>query len=487
MSTPTPITVTGAELRVLTMRTRLPFRYGITVMTAVPHLFVQLSVCAGGVAATGLAADGLPPKWFTKDPSTSFADDLQDMFAVIRAAVAGALDIREAQSPFQFWLALQRRQAAWARERSYPPLLWGFGVSLVERALLDGFCRARGTTIAAAIREDQLGMRLAAIHPELAGTSPAALLPQRRAARLAIRHTIGLADPLTDADVDAADRVDDGLPQTLEESIRRYGLTHFKIKVSGDRGADLTRLGAIQTVLGDTCAAGFALTLDANEQFTSVTAFQQFWHEIAASPALAPLRRGLLFVEQPFERSVALEPAVTDALHAWRNRPPLIIDESDAELSSVRTALAGGYAGTSFKSCKGVFKGIANACLLAWWRQAQPQRNLIMSAEDLATVGPVALLQDLAVVAALGIDHVERNGHHYFRGLAMLPQPLQNAMLDGHPDLYTRHGLGFPVLAIRGGGIAAGSLARAPFGYGPALDLRSIPPLDGWSAGEFPQ
>ena len=36
--------------------------------------------------------------------------------------------------------------------------------------------------------------------------------------------------------------MDDGLPQSLEASIRAYGLTHFKIKLAGDVRKDLDRL-----------------------------------------------------------------------------------------------------------------------------------------------------------------------------------------------------------------------------------------------------
>lgn len=46
-----------------------------------------------------------------------------------------------------------------------------------------------------------------------------------------------------------------------------------------------------------------------------------------------------------------------------------------------------------------------------------PERQYVLSAEDLRTVGLIELLQDLAVTATLGAEHVERNGHHNFRGL----------------------------------------------------------------------
>ena len=54
-----------------------------------------------------------------------------------------------------------------------------------------------------------------------------------------------------------------------------------------------------------------------------------------------------------------------------------------------------------------------------------------MSGEDLVNIGPVALLQDLAVSATLGVTSIERNGHHYFAGLSAFPSSVGRQMLDG--------------------------------------------------------
>jgi len=96
------------------------------------------------------------------------------------------------------------------------------------------------------------------------------------------------------------------------------------------------------------------------------------------------------------------------ALRAWPDRPRLIIDESDGALGDLPRALALGYAGTSHKNCKGIVKGIANACLLE--KRRRSGERVVLTGEDLCNLGPVALLQDLAMTALLGIEHVERNG-----------------------------------------------------------------------------
>ncbi len=475
------IAVRNTGLHVLNMQTRMPFRYGIASLVAVPHLFVRVEADINGSREVGLAADGLPPKWFTKYPDTSFSDDLDEMLAVIRQACTQAEAAPPADSVFAFWLWLHDQQMAWAAETSYPPLLWGFGVSLVERALIDAFCRTTGTPFARALRDNTLGIRLGAIHRELAGFSPAELLPAEPQRSVSVRHTVGLSDPLTDAEIPAEERADDGLPQSLVASIRCYGLTHFKILISGDATADLRRLRQVANVLEAHVGGDYAFTLDGSEQYTEVEAFRQAWDVILVDPSLHEFLGHLLFVEQPLRRDVALNPQAKAKLLAWSDRPPLIIDESDGALSSVVEALDCGYVGASFKNCKGVFGGIANACLLALRRRRDPGGYYVQSSEDLASIGPVSMLQDLAALASLGIAHSQRNGHHYFAGLSMFPADVQADVLAKHATLYRRHERGYPVLDVREGRLDAGSVVAAPFGYGIELDTRRFTPLEQWT------
>src|SRR5262249_61925087 len=89
------------------------------------------------------------------------------------------------------------------------------------------------------------------------------------------RHTVGLADPLTVADVTPGERLDDGLPQSLQACVREYGLRHLKVKLSGDVGRDRDRLGRVAAVLGSPAPADFRFSVDGNEQFGSLAQFQE--------------------------------------------------------------------------------------------------------------------------------------------------------------------------------------------------------------------
>jgi len=290
-----------------------------------------------------------------------------------------------------------------------------------------------------------------------------------------VRHTVGLSDPLTAADVAPADLLNDGLPQTLEDCVRFYGLYQFKLKLRGDVQADLARLRTIAAVVTRQCGKGYAFTLDGNEQYRQFTQFVELWDRITSDRALAGFFEKLMFFEQPLHRSVALDPAIA-RISAWRGGPPMIIDESDAQAGDLERALDLGYAGTSHKNCKGVIKGVAHRCLINHRNAVGKTTRHLMSGEDLANIGPVALLQDLAVQAALGNESVERNGHHYYRGLAVFPPHIGRAMLTGHGDLYTAFE-GTARLDVRQGELRLGSVNAAPFGVAGELPMSGFEPL----------
>jgi hypothetical protein len=451
------------------LRTRFPFRYGIASMTDVPHLFVRVQIRRNGANSLGLAAEGLPPKWFTKNPATTFAADLVDMRRVIDHAAELATEI--ARTPvtfFEFSRELSRQQQRWANAENFPPLLAGLGVSLCERAVLDALARSLQQPVHRLVQENLLGVRLAEIYPELRDAEPRDLLPASPRTRVHVRHTLGLTDPLTPEDIPAGERVDDGLPQDLQSSVRAYGLRYFKIKLIGDSMHDRDRLRGVTHLLDREARGDWFATVDGNENFKSFTAFREFWESLASDPLLHDFKKHLLVVEQPVHRDHALNDEAANTLGSWPDRPPLIIDESDGAIGDLTRALALGYTGTSHKNCKGIVKGLANACLLAH-RRGQGRAGML-TGEDLCNLGPVALLQDLAIVSLLGIEHVERNGHHYYRGLSMWPTDWQDTVRAIHGDIYEQHPQGFACLRIRDGGLALDSVNAAPFGVQPLLD-----------------
>lgn len=432
--------------------TRFPFRYGIASMTEAPHVLVRAQVECGGRVFEGLSAETWVPKWFVKNPATSYAEDLPDMCRTVRHAAEAAMAPREDLSLFDWWRQLYAAQSALAGTPGIPPLLAHLGTAMLERAVSHALCRAAGRSIHALWQENVAGVDLAALRPQCAGLTPADVLPAGPAPQLIVRHTVGLGDPLTDAEVTAP--LHDGLPHSLEENIRVFGLTHFKIKLAGHLENDTARLERLAALLPD----GAAFTLDANENYPDIRVFRAHWDHWMARPVLAAwLEQGLLLVEQPLHRDTSFDPATGEAFTAWAKHPPFVIDEADASLDDLPRALALGYAGTSHKNCKGLTKGLANCALLH-------RHGGILSGEDLSNIGPVALLQDLAVMSALGIPHIERNGHHYFRGTEMWPGETTASLLREHPALYSPGPPDTAVLHIAGGMLDASTVVHSPLG-----------------------
>jgi L-alanine-DL-glutamate epimerase-like enolase superfamily enzyme len=252
--------------------------------------------------------------------------------------------------------------------------------------------------------------------------------------------------------------------------VAQYGHRYFKLKVSGQVAADIERLRAIASVL-DTIAEPYHCSLDGNEQYPDAQGLQALLLQMRATPALRRLCESILFIEQPIARQQALAADLTSIDLGW----PVIIDESDGELDAFVQARACGYAGISSKTCKGVYRSILNAARCAQWNQGAGRRYF-MSGEDLTVQAGLSLQQDLALVNLLGIDHVERNGHHYVNGLASRPAHEQQAFLAAHPDLYTdRHGA--VRLRIEGGQLQIASLAAEGFASATLPDFSAMSPL----------
>ena len=436
------------------VRLRLPFRFGVVTLTESPQAFVRVRVQReDGREAWGMAAEMVAAKWFDKNLALTNEDNFAQLRTSLRICADRYLADSTPRTPFGLFAAHYDEQVRACGAKQLNPLIAGYGPALIDRAVLDAVCRLHGVSFFEAMAANLPGMTPGELAPDLTGFDCDAFLRSLRPLpAVHARHTVGLVDPITAADQAPGARVGDGLPETLEEVVTEYGHTYFKLKVAGDARIDLARLTAIAAVL-DRADAPYHATLDGNEQYESLDGITELWAAMERAPALRRLVASTLFIEQPIARKIALARDVS-ALSARR---PVIIDESDAEIDSFVTARARGYRGVSSKSCKGVYKSLVNAARCLRWNAETPGVPYFMSAEDLTTQAGVSVQQDLALVALLSLQHVERNGHHYVNGMAALPVAEQNAFLKAHPDLYARSA-GAVRLRILEGRITLGSL-----------------------------
>ena len=483
---PIEIKVVDARSGIRNAYTRMPFRFGVITMRAAPLLTLAVEVEDGqGARATGYAADFLAYRWFDKRPEKSLADNCVDLLRAVETARDLYLDAGAdgVASPFELWRATYPEAERRALASGFNRLGASFGSSTLERAVIDGVGRLSGRTYFELVRDDHLGVDLGAISSELQGRAVREFLPARPLARVAVRHTVGLLDPITAADV--AEPVADGLPETLEDYLDHDGIGWLKIKVGGALGEDLARLEAIAAVL-ERRERRFGITLDGNEQYKDLDGFLALIEAIKASPGLGRLWRQVLFIEQPLDRVVAMDPGVTPALQELGRDKPVIIDEADGWVGAFKEAIALGYRGVSHKNCKGVYKSLHNLAIAQAHNARRGRRELFLSAEDLTNLPVVPLQADLASVALLGIAHAERNGHHYFRGLGHLGEAEKAAALAAHPDLYERRG-DEVFLRITDGMLECASLQVPGMGFAAPPDMAAMTPVEDWNFASLGQ
>lgn len=446
----------SVELARSPCRTRLPFRFGANTLTETELLTCRLRARrADGAEAAGWSADLLVPRWFRKDVERTPAEDAGALAASAEAAARVFTDGARAGESVA---AASRRVFATrvlAQPADAPDLLErGFGVALIERALMDAACRMAGLSFPEALRRD------------LFGAGPFDARPR---AAIAVRHTIGMLDPLRVDEIPPTRRVRDGLPQALEEDVAAYGLRWFKVKIGAGLDADRARLLDLARFFAER-GLDPALTLDGNEQFADLGVLAELLESVAADADGARLLARVRFIEQPLARAHTFDVAANREAAHVRRFAPLLLDEADALPGDLARAAALGWSGVSVKNCKGVLRSLAaaRACAASGGR-------LFQSGEDLTNLPVLALQQDLATAACLGLTHVERNGHHYFRGLDHLSAETQRAAAAAHPDLYRPLDGGGFGLRIENGALRLDSLLAAR-GYAHALEIHAA----GW-------
>jgi enolase-like protein len=434
------------------VKLRLPFRFGVVTLTEAPQAFVRARIkLENGTEAEGAAAELLAPKWFDKDPQLSNEQNFEQLRSSLRLArdayIAGSDN-----TAFGHWIEVYAPQIALGTMQGLNSLTACFGPALIDRALIDALCRALGISFYDAIRKNVAGITAPGWQADLmAFDMEEFLFGLKPRQTIAARHTVGLLDPITAADVKQP--AADGLPESLDEVIQRYGHRWFKLKVGGDVAADVERLAAIASVL-DGISDPYQATLDGNEQFGNANEVVELWNRVRRDARLKRLASSIAFIEQPIKRSQALAGDIS----VLAEDKAVIIDESDDSLEAFPRARRLGYTGVSSKTCKGFYKSLLNAARCRMWNMEEGTDRYFMSGEDLTIQAGLALQQDLALVSVLGFTHVERNGHHYVNGMAGLPEAEQQAFLKAHGDLY-EHSHGAVRLHIVNGNLALGSLA----------------------------
>jgi hypothetical protein len=434
-----------------------PFRFGAVVINDTPQMFVRVEIeVEGKGSSVGASAELLVPKWFDKRPQLSPDETVEEL----RRSLVIARDLYLSGSSFETAFGLHARRIAaqveaCARE-DIPPLAAAYGPAEIDKAVLDALLRALGVNFFDGMAQNIAGID-ARLSPDLRDDDIAKFLAGcRRLERVAVRHTVGLDDRIEGKG---------GVADAVENAGARY----FKLKLNGDPEHDaarLTRIGNELATLPHDCR----VTLDANEQYSDLTALAALVDRLDHDSGLRPIAAKLLYIEQPMPRDITRQSPLGSL--ARRN---LIIDEADDSYDAFPHARALGYRGISSKSCKGIYKSIVNATRAAKW--SGEREKFFVSGEDLTCQAGLCVQQDLALGALIGVTHAERNGHHYVDGFSETPAPEAEAFHAAHPDLYVREGDSVR-LSIHDGDLLTGSLTSPGFATGVHPNWSALSPLE---------
>ncbi|MEH2540944.1 MULTISPECIES: hypothetical protein [unclassified Bradyrhizobium] len=433
-----------------------PFRFGAVVINATPQAFVRVEIeVEGRGTATGASAEFLVPKWFDKRPHLAPEQTVEEL----RRSLLIARGIYLAHSGFETAFGLHAacigaQIEACARE-DIPPLAAAYGPAEIDKAILDALLRCTGASFFDGMADNIAGVD-ARLSRDLGDDDVSRFLAGRkRLERVAIRHTVGMDDKVEG---------EGGVADIRENAGARY----FKLKLNGDPAHDADRLIRIGNELA-MLSYDYRVTLDANEQYADLTALNALVEQLDRDVALQTIAQKLLYIEQPMPRDITRQ----SPLGALARRD-FIVDEADDSYDAFPVARALGYRGISSKSCKGIYKSIINATRAARWSAAG--EKCFIAGEDLTCQAGLALQQDLALGALIGVTHAERNGHHYVDGFSDTPATEAEAFIAGHPDLYVRDGNKVR-LAIHDGDLLTGSLTTPGFATATHPDWSAMSPL----------
>ncbi|MCA9179120.1 MAG: mandelate racemase/muconate lactonizing enzyme family protein [Planctomycetales bacterium] len=413
MAKPTDIRIQEVRHWTHTIDYRTPIKFGGRVVTSATLVNVRVTVeTRDGRQGVGCGsmpmgnAWGWPSQAVTTDQTLQALLDTAERYSQRAGELGISGDPLELTHALSEGLASDASVACSALPESMPRLAQLVACSPTDAAIHDAFGKALGQSCYRVLDQAHCNRDLAAyLTPEFAGEYLQQYTSPEPVPSLPLYHLVGALDPLTDADL--AERLGDGLPETLGEWILADELTHLKIKLAGDDLPwDVARVAAVeraavvaQTQLGRTT---WCYSLDFNEKCANVEYVLEFLAKLAeASPAA--LER-VQYIEQPTHRDLRANPE--NRMHEAAKIKPVVIDESLVDLESLQLAREQGYSGVALKACK----GHSEALLMG---AAAQKYGLFLCVQDLTCVGASFLHSASLAARVPTVAAIEGNGRQY--------------------------------------------------------------------------
>ncbi len=411
---------------------RAPYQFGGRSVDRVRILNVNCRVkTAGGREAWGFGSMTLGNAWAF--PAAAQDEGLGAMVALADEFRATTAACDETGHPVDLFRALEpeylRVAADVSRRRALavpiPKLCTLVVASAFDAAIHDAYGKAFGVSSYETYGRAFMTRDLSAdLGPSFKGEYIDRYVPSKPAARMPVFHSVGASDPLETPDVKT--RIEDGLPNTLEEWIPRDGLIRLKIKLNGGNlDADFERVVRIDRVVNRARAArgvtAWKYSLDFNEGCPNVAYLLDFLRRVREATPSGFDR--IVYIEQPTARDLKKDRA--NVMHEAAKLRPVVIDESLTDLEALLLAREMGYTGVALKACKGQSQAMLMAC-------AAQKFGMFLCVQDLTCPG-ASLIHSAGIAARVpGNAGIEANARQFV--------PSANAAWESRfPGLFTIH------------------------------------------------
>jgi len=293
-------------------------------------------------------------------------------------------------SMFALWRTLRDGMAAWAKKNNRCPKASRFGLALIERAIIDGLCRAWRISVREAVVQNRFGLDLGELCKPLQGSQPRDLLsPRLGKAGTALRLLV------TDADCAA--------PDPLLAAIEQHAIARLSLSLTGEVDQDVGNLCTIANLIA---ASGrrLGVSLEGGGAFAQPGDLRRLFERLRENPLTHRLAPAIEFIEQPFPVDATFTNAAVAVFAEWPERPPMLVDEADENAPDASRALEWGYSGAVFRGARGLIPAIAFACLLGARREREPVGKWTFAGGPIEPDCPMAALQEAESAQALGLE-----------------------------------------------------------------------------------
>ncbi len=469
---PTDIHVTGVQVYLLPIETRVPLKFGTETLTSVTCARVKLTVEGrAGRRAEGWGETPLSVQWAW--PSRlPYSERFAAMVEFCRLLADAWMSFKSCRHPLELGcefieaklpeLLTQFNQArlehagqnapqAATAVTAMPQLAALICASAFDIALHDAFGVLHDVDTYQTYNARWMSRDLSAlIEPakgsavDFAGKYPEEYFASRPACSMVAWHLVGGLDPIDQSEL-KGDEPNDGYPVLLADWIERDGLKCLKIKLRGNDAAwDYQRIARVGA-LAIECDVQW-LTTDFNCTVTEPAYVNDILDRLRdEQPCIYGM---LLYVEQPFPYELSEHPI---DVHSVSSRKPLFLDESAHDWQQVRLGRSLGWSGVALKTCKTQTGAILSMC----WARAH---GMTLMVQDL-TNPMLAQIPHVRLAAHAGtIMGVETNAMQFYPDAS---RPEERV----HPGIYRR----------RNGRVDLSSLGGPGLGYRIEQIERALP------------